>query len=241
MGKFYKLMFVPLIFIACTAVSEVNLKDDVSGTVSLIFNVNKEFEKIRKEIVTTLGGQEVAKIPLFPIDTIKQFFENEGNKLGLKLLSIKSDGYLFYLDIQFASLIEILREYFIKEKLPIFMVENKNGKNILNIDVNLKNITKIINANKEGMNDALATLLPSEEIPMSEKEYKDALVYFLSDFTPYASEFIDNSNITVKIKTSRKIQKQFGFNQINSNTLELRLNIIRTLSLEKPIKLKLIY
>ncbi|BCR22039.1 hypothetical protein [Borrelia sp. HM] len=241
MGKFYKLMFIPLIFIACTAVSEVNLKDDVSGTVSLIFNVNKEFERIRKEIVTTLGGEEVAKIPLFPVDTIKQFFDNEGNKLGLKLLNIKSDDDSFYLDIQFNSLIEILREYFTQEKLPIFMIRNKNGKNILNIDVNLKNITKIINSNKEGMNDALATLLPSEEIPMSEKEYKDALVYFLSDFTPYANQLIDNSNLTVKIKTSRKIQEQFGFDQINSNTLELKLDMIRTLSLEKPIKLKLVY
>ncbi|ASQ29375.1 hypothetical protein CDQ96_03120 [Borrelia miyamotoi] len=241
MRRFYKLIFVPLIFIACTAISEVNLKDDVSGTVSLVFNVNKEFEKVRKEIVTTLGGEEVATIPLFPIDIIKQYFDNEGKNLGLKLLKIKSDGDSFYLDIQFDSLIKILKDYLEEEKMPILTVKNKNGQNVLEIDANLKNITKIINLNKEGVSDALAALLPSEEMPMSEKEYKDVLVYFFSDFTPHASELVDNSHITVKIKTSRKIQEQFGFNQIDSNTLELKLSMIRTLSFEKPIKLKLVY
>ena len=49
---------------------------------------------------------------------------------------------------------------------------------------------------------------------MTGKEYKDVLVYFLSDFTSKASELIDNSNIRVKIKTSRKIQEQFDLNKL---------------------------
>ncbi|AHH10811.1 hypothetical protein bcCo53_000629 [Borrelia coriaceae] len=241
MYKFYKLMFVSLIFIACTTVSEVNLQDDASGTVSLIFNVNKEFEKIRKELVATLVGKEAARMPLFPIDKIEQYFGDEGKKLGLKLLSIKANGDSLNLIVKFDNLFKVVKDYFAKEKMPIFKIEKKNGKNVLEIDFNLKSVTKVINENKEYVNDALAALLPSEEMPISEQEYKDVLVYFLSDFTSHANELIDNSNVTVKVKTSRKIQEQFGFNQLNSNTLELKLGMIRTLSLEKPIKLKLVY
>ncbi|AHH03622.1 Hypothetical protein BHY_0671 [Borrelia nietonii YOR] len=241
MDKFYKFMLVPLIFIACTTVSEINLQDDASGTVSLILNVNKEFERIRKELVATLVGAEIAKMPLFPIDKIEKYFSDEGKKLGLKLLSIKSNGDSLKLVAQFDNLVKVLKDYLKEETMPIFKVENKNGKNILDMDINLKNVTKVINENKEDVSDALAALLPSEEIPMSEKEYKDALVYFLSDFTSHASDLIDNSDITVKIKTSRTIQEQFGFKQLNLNSLELKLGMIRALSLERPIKLRLVY
>ncbi|WP_330730103.1 hypothetical protein [Borrelia turicatae] len=241
MDRFYSLMLVLLIFIACTTISEVNLQDDASGTVSLIFNVDKEFEKIRKELVATLVGEEIAKMPLFPIDKIKQYFGDEGKKLGLNLLNIKSNGDSLNLIVQFDNLVKVLKDYLAKETMPIFKIANKNGKNILDIDFNLKTVTKIINESKDQVNDALAALLPSEEIPMSEKEYKDVLVYFLSDFTSRANELIDNSNVTLKIKTSRKIQEQFGFKQLNSNNLELKLDMIRTLSLETPIKLRLVY
>ncbi|WP_024653418.1 hypothetical protein [Borrelia persica] len=241
MGKFYRLIFLTLIFISCTATSEVDLQDDASGTVSVIFNVNKEFEKIRRELVTTLVGDEVAKMPLFPVDEIKKYFRDDGAKIGLKLLNIKSSGDSLRLVVQFDSLIKVLKDYLSKESMPMFKIENKYGKNIIDIDLNLKSLTKVVNENKEHVNDALAALLPSEEIPMSEKEYKDVLMYFLSDFTDRASELIDNSSLKLKIRTSRKIQEQFGFTQVNSNTLELNLDMIKALSLQTPIKLRLVY
>ncbi|ACH94856.1 hypothetical protein ACE4V3_01120 [Borrelia recurrentis] len=241
MDKFYNLIFFTLIFIACTASSEIDLQDNASGTISVVFNVNKEFERIRRELVTTLVGGDAAKMSLFPVDEIKQYFRDDGEKIGLKLLDIKSNGDSLKLVVKFDSLIKVARYYLAKENLPLFKIENKNGKNIIDIDLNLKNVTKVINENKEYINDELAALLPSEEIPMSEKEYRDVLMYFLSDFTDNASALIDNSNFKIKIKTSRKIQEQLGFNQINSNTLELNLDMIKTVSLQKPIKLRLVY
>ncbi|APR65061.1 hypothetical protein baBA2_000623 [Borrelia anserina] len=241
MYVFFKFIFVSLIFVSCTTVSEINLQDNMSGTSSLVFNVNKEFEKIRKELATTLVGEEAAKLPLFPIDAIRQYFGGEGKKLGLKLLALKSNGDSLELRIQFDDLVKVVKKYLINETMPIFGIKSNNGRNILDFNFNLENVTRVINENREYVNDAFAALLPSEEIPMSEKEYKDVLVYFLSDFTSHANELIDNSNILVRIKTSRKLQEQFGFKQINPNTLELKLDMIRTLSLETPIKLRLVY
>ncbi|AYE36482.1 hypothetical protein DB313_03295 [Borrelia turcica IST7] len=241
MKNFCKLLFMSLIFIACTASTTVDLRDNMSGTISVIFNVKPEFERIRKELVATLGGEEVAKMPLFPVDEIRKYFKEIGQESGLKLLEIKEKGDSLKLVIAFDNLGEIFKDYLEKEKMPMLSVENKDGKNIIDIDINIKNVTKIVNENKESINDALAALLPSEEVPMTGKEYKDVLVYFLSDFTSKASELIDNSNIRVKIKTSRKIQEQFGFKQINLNTLEFELDMIKGLSLENPIRLRLVY
>ena len=64
MKSFCKLLFMSLIFIACTASTTVDLRDNMSGTISVIFNVKPEFERIRKELVATLGGEEVARMPL---------------------------------------------------------------------------------------------------------------------------------------------------------------------------------
>ncbi|UER67781.1 hypothetical protein LKV13_03210 [Borrelia sp. BU AG58] len=241
MKNFCKLWFASLTFIACTASTTVALRDNMSGTVSVVFNVNPEFERIKRELVATLGGEEVARMPLFPVDEIRKYFKDMGKESGLSLLEIEEKGDSLKLVIGFDSLVKVLKNYLEKEKMPLLKVENKNGKNIIDIDINIENVTKIINENKESINDVLAALLPSEEVPMTGKEYRDVLVYFLSDFTSRAGELIDGSNLKIKIKTSRKIQEQFGFKQTNLNNLEFELNMVEGLSLENPIKLRLVY
>ncbi|AWG42984.1 hypothetical protein CR532_03290 [Candidatus Borreliella tachyglossi] len=241
MKRFDKLLLMSLLFIGCTASSEIHLKDDMSGTISIVVNVNREFENIKKELITTLGGAELAGMPLFPVDEIKKFFDGSGREWGLELLEINRKGDSLKLVVKFGNLLELLKDYQIREEVPIFRVGKKNGKNIINMDINLKNVTRVVDINKEYVNDSLAALLPSEEVPMSEKEYKDVLVYFLSDFTTKASELIDNSSIKVRIKTSRKIQEQIGLKQIDLNTVEFKLSMIRGLSLENPIEMRLVY
>lgn len=229
------------IFFACSSNVEIELKDDISGIVSIFINVNKEFEKIRKELLTTLVGGEIANMPLFPVDEIKKYFKNGEEKFGLKLLSIKTQGDSINLVVKFDNLIKILGDYMEKSDMSVFKIEKKDGKNIIELNINLENATKNINENKEYISDALAALLPSDEIPMSAEEYKDVLVYFLSDFTSKASELIDNSKLNLIVKTSRNIQEQFGFKQINSNTLKFEIDMVKGLSLESPIKLRLVY
>ncbi|EEF84528.1 hypothetical protein QIA25_03765 [Borreliella spielmanii] len=229
------------IFFACSSNVEIELKDDISGIVSVFINVNKEFEKIRKELLTTLVGEEIANMPLFPVDEIKKYFKNGEEKFGLKLLSIKTQGDSINLVVKFDNLIKILGDYIEKSDISVFKIEKKDGKNIIELNINLENATKNINENKEYISDALAALLPSDEIPMSAEEYKDVLVYFLSDFTSKASELIDNSKLNLIVKTSRNIQEQFGFKQINSNTLKFEIDMVKGLSLESPIKLRLVY
>ncbi|QMU99386.1 hypothetical protein F0310_03120 [Borrelia sp. A-FGy1] len=241
MKEFCKLLFISLMLISCTANTAVYLRDNMSGTISVVFNVKSEFERIRKELLATLGGEEVANMPLFPVDDIKKYFKDIGQESGLKLLEIKEKGDSIKLVIEFDNLGEIFKDYLEKDKIPMLRAENKDGKNIIDIDINIKNVTRIVNENKEYINDALAALLPSEEVKMSGKEYRDVLVYFLSDFTSRANELIDNSNIRVQIKTSRKIHDQFGFRQINLNTLEFELDMVKGLSLENPIRLRLVY
>ncbi|UGQ16291.1 hypothetical protein [Borrelia sp. RT5S] len=241
MKNFSKLLLMSLIFISCTANTTVDLRDNMSGTVSVVFNVKPEFERIRRELVATLGGEKVARMPLFPVDEIRKYFKDLGEDSGLKLSEIKEKGDSLELVVEFDNLGKVLKDYLEKETMPLLKVENKNGRNIIDIDINIKNVTKIINDNKESINDALAALLPSEEVPMTEKEYRDVLVYFLSDFTSKAGELIDSSNIKLKIKTSRKIKEQFGFKQTSLNNLEFKLDMIKGLSLEKPIRLRLVY
>ncbi len=156
-------------------------------------------------------------------------------------MSIKTQGDSINLVVKFDNLIKILGDYMKKSDMSVFKIEKKDGKNIIELDVNLENATKNINENKEYISDALAALLPSDEIPMSAEEYKDVLVYFLSDFTSKASELIDNSKLNLIVKTSRNIQEQFGFKQINSKTLKFEIDMIKGLSLETPIKLRLVY
>ncbi|AJA90419.1 lipoprotein [Borreliella chilensis] len=229
------------IFFACSSNVEIELRDDFSGIISMVVNVNGEFEKIRKELLTTLVGGEVANMSLFPVEEIKKYFRNEGEKSGLKLLSIKTQGDSINLVVKFDNLIKTLSGYMEKSNMPVFRIEKRGGKNIIDLDINLENATKNINENKEYISDALAALLPSDEIPMSSKEYKDVLVYFLSDFTSKASELIDNSKLNLTVKTSRNIQEQFGFKQIDSNTLKFEIDMVKGLSLETPIKLRLVY
>lgn len=239
--RFVSLSLLFFIFFACSSNVEIELKDDISGIVSILINVNREFEKIRKELLTTLVGEEIASMPLFPVDEIKKYFKDGEEKFGLKLLSIKTQGDSINLVVKFDNLIKILGDYMKKSDMSVFKIEKKDGKNIIELDVNLENATKNINENKEYISDALAALLPSDEIPMSAEEYKDVLVYFLSDFTSKASELIDNSKLNLIVKTSRNIQKQFGFKQINSKTLKFEIDMIKGLSLETPIKLRLVY
>ncbi|EED29279.1 hypothetical protein PT136_03180 [Borreliella garinii] len=239
--RFVSFSLLFFIFFACSSNVEIELKDDISGIVSILINVNREFEKIRKELLTTLVGGEIASMPLFPVDEIKKYFKDEEEKFGLKLLSIKTQGDSINLVVKFDNLIKILGDYMKKSDMSVFKIEKKDGKNIIELDVNLENATKNINENKEYISDALAALLPSDEIPMSAEEYKDVLVYFLSDFTSKASELIDNSKLNLIVKTSRNIQEQFGFKQINSKTLKFEIDMIKGLSLETPIKLRLVY
>ncbi|WP_324280747.1 hypothetical protein PT144_03175 [Borreliella garinii] len=239
--RFVSLSLLFFIFFACSSNVEIELKDDISGIVSILINVNREFEKIRKELLTTLVGGEIASMPLFPVDEIKKYFKDGEEKFGLKLLSIKTQGDSINLVVKFDNLIKILGDYMKKSDMFVFKIEKKDGKNIIELDVNLENATKNINENKEYISDALAALLPSDEIPMSAEEYKDVLVYFLSDFTSKASELIDNSKLNLIVKTSRNIQEQFGFKQINSKTLKFEIDMIKGLSLETPIKLRLVY
>ncbi|AEW68962.1 Hypothetical protein KK9_0660 [Borreliella garinii BgVir] len=239
--RFVSLSLLFFIFFACSSNVEIELKDDLSGIVSILVNVNREFEKIRKELLTTLVGGEIASMPLFPVDEIKKYFKDGEEKLGLKLLSIKTQGDSINLVVKFDNLIKILGDYMEKSDMSVFKIEKKDGKNIIELNINLENATKNINENEEYISDALAALLPSDEIPMSAEEYKDVLVYFLSDFTSKASEFIDNSKLNLIVKTSRNIQEQFGFKQINSKTLKFEIDMIKGLSLETPIKLKLVY
>ncbi|WP_210359985.1 hypothetical protein [Borreliella garinii] len=239
--RFISFSLLFFIFFACSSNVEIELKDDISGIVSILINVNREFEKIRKELLTTLVGGEIASMPLFPVDEIKKYFKDGEEKFGLKLLSIKTQGDSINLVVKFDNLIKILGDYMEKSDMSVFKIEKKDGKNIIELDVNLENATKNINENKEYISDALAALLPSDEIPMSAEEYKDVLVYFLSDFTSKASELIDNSKLNLIVKTSRNIQEQFGFKQINSKTLKFEIDMIKGLSLETPIKLRLVY
>ncbi|EED29757.1 putative lipoprotein [Borreliella garinii Far04] len=239
--RFVSLSLLFFIFFACSSNVEIELKDDISGIVSILINVNREFEKIRKELLTTLVGGEIASMPLFPVDEIKKYFKDGEEKFGLKLLSIKTQGDSINLVVKFDNLIKILGDYMKKSDMSVFKIEKKDGKNIIELDVNLENATKNINENKEYISDALAALLPSDEISMSAEEYKDVLVYFLSDFTSKASELIDNSKLNLIVKTSRNIQEQFGFKQINSKTLKFEIGMIKGLSLETPIKLRLVY
>ncbi|KEO62575.1 hypothetical protein [Borreliella garinii] len=239
--RFVSLSLLFFIFFACSSNVEIELKDDISGIVSILINVNREFEKIRKELLTTLVGGEIASMPLFPVDEIKKYFKDGEEKFGLKLLSIKTQGDSINLVVKFDNLIKILGDYMKKSDMSVFKIEKIDGKNIIELDVNLENATKNINENKEYISDALAALLPSDEIPMSAEEYKDVLVYFLSDFTSKASELIDNSKLNLIVKTSRNIQEQFGFKQINSKTLKFEIDMIKGLSLETPIKLRLVY
>ncbi|QFI14728.1 hypothetical protein QIA37_03735 [Borrelia sp. CA_690] len=241
MRNFLVICSLLFIFFACSSNVEIELEDDISGTASVFINVNGEFEKIRKELLTTLVGGEIANMPLFPVDEIKKYFKNEGEKLGLKLLSIKTQGDSINLVVKFDNLIKILGDYMKKSDISVFKIEKKDGKNIIEFNINLKNATKNINENKEYISDALAALLPSDEIPMSAQEYKDVLVYFLSDFTPKASELIDNSKINLIVKTSRNIKEHSGFKKINSNTLKFEIDMVKGLSLETPIKLRLVY
>nr|WP_267924298.1 hypothetical protein [Borreliella garinii] len=235
--RFVSFSLLFFIFFACSSNVEIELKDDISG----IVYVNREFEKIRKELSITLVGGEIASMPLFSVDEIKKYFKDEEEKFGLKLLSIKTQGDSINLVVKFDNLIKILGDYMKKSDMSVFKIEKKDGKNIIELDVNLENATKNINENKEYISDALAALLPSDEIPMSAEEYKDVLVYFLSDFTSKASELIDNSKLNLIVKTSRNIQEQFGFKQINSKTLKFEIDMIKGLSLETPIKLRLVY
>ncbi|SCW27290.1 hypothetical protein SAMN02983004_00220 [Borreliella japonica] len=241
MRKCFVSLSLLFIFFACSSNVEIELKDDVSGIVSVFINVNREFEKIRRELLMTLVGGEVANMSLFPVDEIKKYFENGGEKLGLNLLSIKAQGDSINLVVKFDNLIKILGDYMEKSDMPVFKIEKKDGKNIIELNINLENATKNINENKEYISDELAALLPSDEIPMSAKEYKDVLVYFLSDFTSKANELIDNSKLDLIVKTSRNVQEQFGFKQINSNTLRFEIDMVKGLSLETPIKLRLVY
>lgn len=239
--RFVSLSLLFFIFFACSSNVEIELKDDLSGIVSILVNVNREFEKIRKELLTTLVGGEIASMPLFPVDEIKKYFKDGEGKLGLKLLSIKTQGDSINLVVKFDNLIKILGDYMEKSDMSVFKIEKKDGKNIIELNINLENATKNINKNKEYISDALAALLPSDEIPMSAEEYKDVLVYFLSDFTSKASELIDNSKLNLIVKTSKNIQEQFGFKQINSKALKFEIDMIKGLSLETPIKLRLVY
>lgn len=241
MKKYFISLSLSIIFFACSSNVEIELNDDISGIVSIFVNVNREFEKIRKELLTTLVGEEIASMPLFPVDEIKKYFKNGEEKLGFKLLSIKTQGDSINLVVKFDNLIKILGDYMKKTDISVFKIEKKDGKNIIELNINLENATKNINENKEYISDALAALLPSDEIPMSAKEYKDVLVYFLSDFTSKASELIDNSKLNLIVKTSRNVQEQFGFKQINSNTLRFEMDMVKGLSLETPIKLRLVY
>ncbi|WNY64245.1 hypothetical protein QIA00_03155 [Borreliella americana] len=241
MRKCFVSLSLLVIFFACSSNVEIELNDDISGIVSIFINVDREFEKIRKELLTTLVGEEIANMPLFPVDEIKKYFKNGEEKLGLRLLSIKIQGDSINLVVKFDNLIKILGDYMKKTDVSVFKIEKKDGKNIIELNINLKNATKNINENKEYISDALAALLPSDEVPMSAKEYKDVLVYFLSDFTSKANELIDNSKLNLIVKTSRNVQEQFGFKQINSNTLKFEIDMVKGLSLESPIKLRLVY
>ncbi len=184
MRKCFVSLSLLLIFFACSSNVEIELNDDISGIVSIFVNVNREFEKIRKELLTTLVGEEIANMPLFPVDEIKKYFKNGEEKLGLKLLSIKTQGDSINLVVKFDNLIKILGDYMKKPDISVFKIEKKDGKNIIELNINLENATKNINENKEYISDALAALLPSDEIPMSAKEYKDVLVYFYRILLP---------------------------------------------------------
>ncbi len=109
--RFVSFSLLFFIFFACSSNVEIELKDDISGIVSILINVNREFEKIRKELLTTLVGGEIASMPLFPVDEIKKYFKDGEEKFGLKLLSIKTQGDSINLVVKFDNLIKILGDY----------------------------------------------------------------------------------------------------------------------------------
>ncbi len=109
--RFVSFSLLFFIFFACSSNVEIELKDDISGIVSILINVNREFEKIRKELLTTLVGGEIASMPLFPVDEIKKYFKDGEEKFGLKLLSIKTQGDSINLVVKFDNLIKLLVEY----------------------------------------------------------------------------------------------------------------------------------
>ncbi len=131
--RFISFSLLFFIFFACSSNVEIELKDDISGIVSILINVNREFEKIRKELLTTLVGGEIASMPLFPVDEIKKYFKDGEEKFGLKLLSIKTQGDSINLVVKFDNLIKILGDYMEKSDMSVFKIEKKMVKILLNL------------------------------------------------------------------------------------------------------------
>ncbi len=144
MRKCFVNLSLLFIFFACSSNVEIELKDDISGIVSIFINVNKEFEKIRKELLTTLVGGEIANMPLFPVDEIKKYFKNGEEKLGLKLLSIKTQGDSINLVVKFDNLIKILGDYMEKSDMSVFKIEKKMVKILLSLILIWKMLLRIL-------------------------------------------------------------------------------------------------
>lgn len=144
MRKCFVSLSLLLIFFACSSNVEIELNDDISGIVSIFVNVNREFEKIRKELLTTLVGEEIANMPLFPVDEIKKYFKNGEEKLGLKLLSIKTQGDSINLVVKFDNLIKILGDYMKKPDISVFKIEKKMVKILLNLILIWKTLLRIL-------------------------------------------------------------------------------------------------
>lgn len=83
MRKCFVSLSLLLIFFACSSNVEIELNDDISGIVSIFVNVNREFEKLEKELLTTLVGERNCKYASFPVDEIKNTLKMERKSLGL--------------------------------------------------------------------------------------------------------------------------------------------------------------
>ena len=90
---------------------------------------------------------------------------------------------------------------------------------------------------------ALGALLPSRETEVSEKDYRDLLVYLLGPGTSEeaARLLVDASTVQITVEVPRAVNSAEGSLSIAGNTAVYRWPLVRILTLEKPIKLHLTF
>ena len=119
----------------------------------------------------------------------------------------------------------------------------KTGTNSWELTLDRTTVRQLADLTSWAASPALDALLPSEGTVISESEYRDLLSYLLGPAVQEAAarRLIDASVVQLTVVAPRPLRSAEGSLSFSGNTAVFRWPLVRVLTLDPPLRLKLVF
>ncbi len=242
--RFHHGLFVPVwlfamlfLFPRCTAQTDFIVHTDGSGEVSLRVELSPILLRYYSDLATGFIPTFDPKNPrVFDLDALRLRFAQEQN---LTLISARTPSpQRLEATFTFKSLETLFADSKVGNAISL---EKSSGEETIRIRLNRNTLKVIFGLAPDTQSPIYRMLLPPDNKPVSEGEYRKQLVWALEEYAP-ADELqttLQKSRIEVRIRTPGPIRRQLGGVQEGPDTVRFNLPFLTLLT--TPLEYELSY